>query len=218
MLGDNAEKSKNPLKKAMRRRNAKTVTFAPPTFFEPSSVYYSTDEEQGDDQFFEDEDETARSDTQDTQDENQSENFVVEPLRPKSQPDKDVLMSNEEDESDRRASPEKPQIGADSHDKQSMFELRLSMTPSPLMGNAGDIVLGRSRNGVVRNTDSFFKDDTVETKKISLTPNLLRDDANSSSATSDPKEVVIYLTRFLSALKLTYQFLDEESWKFGNLG
>jgi hypothetical protein len=123
-------------------------------------------------------------------------------------------MSNEEDESDRRASPEKPQIGADSHDKQSMFELRLSMTPSPLMGNAGDIVLGRSRNGVVRNTDSFFKDDTVETKKISLTPNLLRDDANSSSATSDPKEVVIYLTRFLSALKLTYQFLDEESWKF----
>jgi len=34
MLGDTAEKSKNPLKKAMRRRNAKTVTFNPPTYYE----------------------------------------------------------------------------------------------------------------------------------------------------------------------------------------
>ncbi|UKZ64236.1 uncharacterized protein TrAtP1_005456 [Trichoderma atroviride] len=34
-----------------------------------------------------------------------------------------------------------------------------------------------SRNGNIRNTDSFFKDDTAETKKITLTPNLLRDDA-----------------------------------------
>lgn len=34
MLGDTAEKSKNPIKKAMRRRNAKTVTFNPPTYYE----------------------------------------------------------------------------------------------------------------------------------------------------------------------------------------
>jgi hypothetical protein len=60
---------------------------------------------------------------------------------------------------------------------------------------AGDNVLGRSRNGVVRNTDSFFKDDTVETKKISLTPNLLRDDSNTSSMASDPKEVVAHLCK-----------------------
>ena len=33
----------------------------------------------------------------------------------------------------------------------------------------------------MRNTDSFFKDDTVETKKISLTPNLLRDDTSSAT-------------------------------------
>jgi hypothetical protein len=214
MLGDNAEKSKNPLKKAMRRRNAKTVTFASPTYFEPSSVDYSTDEEQDDDQFFEDEDETARSDAQDTQDENQSDNLAVEPLRPKSQPDKDALMSNEEGESELRVSPEKPETGDDSHDKQSMFDLRLSMTPSPLMGKADDTVLGRSRNGVVRNTDSFFKDDTVETKKISLTPNLLRDDANSSSVTSDPKEVVILSLKVSSTARLTCQSLGEESWKF----
>ena len=47
MLGDNTEKSKNPLKKAMRRRNAKTVQFCAPTYVEASDVEYSTDEEDG---------------------------------------------------------------------------------------------------------------------------------------------------------------------------
>lgn len=32
----------------------------------------------------------------------------------------------------------------------------------------------------MRNTDSFFKDDGVETRKINLTPSLLRDDSNGS--------------------------------------
>ncbi|KAI7426077.1 hypothetical protein KC368_g18485, partial [Hortaea werneckii] len=42
MLGDNSEKSRNPLKKAMRRRNAKTVQFAAPTYVEASDYDYST--------------------------------------------------------------------------------------------------------------------------------------------------------------------------------
>jgi hypothetical protein len=41
MLGDTAEKSKNPLKKAMRRRNAKTVTFNPPTYYEANGIDWS---------------------------------------------------------------------------------------------------------------------------------------------------------------------------------
>ena len=45
MLGDTAEKSKNPLKKAMRRRNAKTVQFAPPTYVEAEVIDYSSDED-----------------------------------------------------------------------------------------------------------------------------------------------------------------------------
>ncbi len=49
MLGDNPEKSKNPLKKAMRRRNAKTVQFAAPQYFEPSDFEYSDEEEDGQD-------------------------------------------------------------------------------------------------------------------------------------------------------------------------
>ncbi|KAK2734938.1 hypothetical protein FQN55_002335 [Onygenales sp. PD_40] len=171
MLGDNPEKSKNPLKKAMRRRNAKTVTFtSSPIYFEPSDVEYSTDEEEeGDDQFFDDDDENARSDTNDTQEESSKEDIVVEPLRPKLQPDKEATNAREE-EPDRESSPEKARASEDSFDKQE------------------DNVTGRSRNGVVRNTDSFFKDDSVETKKISLTPNLLRDDSNNSSGLNEPKE------------------------------
>jgi hypothetical protein len=42
----------------------------------------------------------------------------------------------------------------------------------------------KSRNGTVRNTDSFFRDESIETRKITLTPNILRDD--SSSITSRP--------------------------------
>lgn len=50
----------------------------------------------------------------------------------------------------------------------------------------------RSRNGTVRNTDSFFKDDSIETKKISLTPNLLRDELNNNKATNnEAREVSI---------------------------
>ncbi|OAX80441.1 hypothetical protein ACJ72_05230 [Emergomyces africanus] len=174
MLGDNAEKSKNPLKKAMRRRNAKTVTFtSSPVYHEPSDVEYSTEEEdEGDDQFFDndDDEETARSDTNDGQEEPQKENIVVEPLRPKLQTDKDSANTREV-EPGRDISPERVRASEDSFDRQD------------------DNATGRSRNGVVRNTDSFFQDDSLETKKISLTPNLLRDDSNNGlTVTNEVKE------------------------------
>ena len=51
MLGDEEDKKTgnplNPLKKAMKRRNAKTVQFAAPSYVEPSDVEYSSDEEEG---------------------------------------------------------------------------------------------------------------------------------------------------------------------------
>ncbi|EQL36705.1 hypothetical protein, variant [Blastomyces dermatitidis ER-3] len=175
MLGDNAEKSKNPLKKAMRRRNAKTVTFtSSPVYHEPSDVEYSTEEEDDpDDQFFDndDDEEILQSETNDGQEESHDEDIVVEPLRPKVQTDKDGSSAREV-EPDRDPSPERVRANEDSFDRQD------------------DNPTGRSRNGVVRNTDSFFKDDSLETKKISLTPNLLRDDSNNGpAATNDPKEV-----------------------------
>ena len=53
MLGDQADKPKNPLKKAIRRRNAKNVTFNQThTYVEASDVEYSSDEEDGENAYF----------------------------------------------------------------------------------------------------------------------------------------------------------------------
>jgi len=43
MLGDNPERSKNPLKKAMRRRNAKMVQFSAPTYYDPPDTALLSD-------------------------------------------------------------------------------------------------------------------------------------------------------------------------------
>ena len=57
MLGDQEEDKKgasplNPLKKAMRRRNVKTVQFTAPSYVEPSENEYSSDEdEEGDGEY-----------------------------------------------------------------------------------------------------------------------------------------------------------------------
>lgn len=92
MLGDNSEKSKNPLKKAMRRRNAKTVNFAAPTYIEASDVEFSSDDSEHGDFFNDDETETVESEEGDGQE--QSEDIVVEPLRPKGQKDKPAEQSD----------------------------------------------------------------------------------------------------------------------------
>ncbi|GAB1212591.1 hypothetical protein ATERTT37_001730 [Aspergillus terreus] len=172
MLGDNSEKSKNPLKKAMRRRNAKTVTFTSPTYIEASDVEYSDEEDLDDQASFHDEDATHG----DVDDEDmQNDDIVVEPLRPKSK-DKTAEEAEKVEETREldRSSPEK------NRSSQEIFEPEVGTTVS------------RSRNGTVRNTDSFFKDDTVETKKISLTPNLLRDEVGSSGLLNDTKEVGLH--------------------------
>ncbi len=85
MLGDNPEKSKNPLKKAMRRRNAKTVQFAAPQYFDPSDVEYSTDEEEQEDGEYLTQDEGAEVQDQD-QGRDVDEGAAVEPPRSRSDP------------------------------------------------------------------------------------------------------------------------------------
>lgn len=138
MLGDNAEKSKNPLKKAMRRRNAKTVTFSPPTYFEASEVEYSTDEEDDDDQFIEveeededDEDDEEEEEVQATQKapqkiEKKEDDMTVEPLRPKQhqQSQKESPASHEE----------RPDTVRKSEDSQ-MSDDRTGKTPALLTIN-----------------------------------------------------------------------------------
>lgn len=83
MLGDNPKESKNPLKKAMRRRNAKTVQFAAPQYFDPSDVEYSTDEEEQEDGEYLTQEEGAEVQDQD-QERDVGESATVEPLKARS--------------------------------------------------------------------------------------------------------------------------------------
>jgi len=108
MLGDNPEKSKNPLKKAMRRRNAKTVQFAPPTFYEPSDNEYSSDEEGEGGELPELTDAGGlalqNSDTQSTQE----EVATVEPLKIRSQ--QTEAAAKDEIQADIQAAQDEPQV------------------------------------------------------------------------------------------------------------
>ncbi|KAJ5620635.1 hypothetical protein N7510_004619 [Penicillium lagena] len=172
MLGDNSEKSKNPLKKAMRRRNAKTVNFAAPTYIEASDVEFSSDDDSEHGDFFDDE--TLDGEEDDAQ---EQEDIVVEPLRPKGHKEKPT----EQTEVNGTQEKHEPEIRSSSEPRRSSEEFFDSDEPT----------VSRSRNGTVRNTDSFFKDDTAEPKKISLTPNLLRDvrdESNSMGLSNDWKE------------------------------
>ena len=101
MLGDNSEKSKNPLKKAMRRRNAKAVAFTAPTYIEASDVEYSTDEEADEGGFFLDDEETTTGGDMDDAHEAHDEDIVVEPLRPKPKETEEPENVQESQESER---------------------------------------------------------------------------------------------------------------------
>lgn len=168
MLGDQADpKSKTTFKSAIRGRRKKTVAFAAPTYVDYEDYDYSSDEEDMEELFAQQQALAAQQREQSAQqaaaaeEEMDDETAKVEPLKPRLQKEaKAAEPIKEEDpkEDEKRSSDE-------TYDKPSV-----------------------SRNGTVRNTDSFFKDDTVETKKITLTPNLLRDD-NTPRASTDSKEL-----------------------------
>lgn len=168
MLGDQAEKSKNPLKKAIRRRNAKTVTFTAPTYVEASDIDYSTDEDGGEGHYYgQNGEQEQNEDRQEpTAEEEEEEAATVEPLKPRA---------------------EIREVKSDSVEPEAKVSTDATRTSDEIFDGK---VESKSRNGTVRNTDSFFKDDTVETRKITLTPNLLRDDSSTSTRTSnDSKEL-----------------------------
>ncbi len=138
MLGDQAEKPKNILATALKKRKAKNVTFnSTHNYVEASDVEYSSDE---------DEESYMHDDSIDQIETAEDEVTVSEPERAGVREVTDGITDDNE-QSTLRAS-------EDSFDGT-----------------------GRLRNGTVRNTDSFYKDDSVETRKITITPNLLRDDS-----------------------------------------
>jgi len=163
MLGDTAEKSKNPLKKAMRRRNAKTVQFGTPTYVEASDYDYSSDEGEG-------------------------ELFGgPEPKQVQQQQEELTEKAEAEPREDLKVQPLK--LGGAKKDGQPDGAVRSSGEEVRAEEDAGEDVDRPmdpkvSRNGTLRNTDSFFKDENTETRKITLTPNLLRDDSSTSTTGS----------------------------------
>lgn len=163
MLGDQAEKPKNPLKKAIRRRNAKTVTFTAPTYVEASDIDYSTDEEEGEGDYLGQNGEKESNGDEEEQGHDDDEIAAIEPLKTRTE------------EREVKPDPEDTALAKVSSDEartsDEIFE--------------GKLESKQSRNGTVRNTDSFFKDDSMETRKITLTPNLLRDDSSTSTRTSN---------------------------------
>jgi hypothetical protein len=162
MLGDNPEKSKNPLKKAMRRRNAKSVQFTAPTYYEPSEYDYS-DEEDIDESQMEQGDVSAKA-QQAEQAQSQQAEDVNSNRGAQAVATNGIIqrVASNESLSEEPSSPVKAQA------------------PEALQPQQDAV--SRSRKGNVRNTDSFFKDDTAETKKISLTPRLLRGDSDANAA------------------------------------
>ncbi|RYC65322.1 hypothetical protein CHU98_g865 [Xylaria longipes] len=175
MLGDQAEKARTPLMTAMKRRKAKTVTFTAPTYVDYSDFDYSDEEDEEDDaeasqQAAQQEDQQKQGTTQQaTTEVLEDESAKVEPLKPRGQKQVRVDAAKSEEAGDVESlAAESTLRGSD-----EFFDGKTERT---------------TRNGTVRNTDSFFKDDTIETKKITLTPGLLRDD-NDPRASNESKEL-----------------------------
>ncbi|KAF5024903.1 hypothetical protein F66182_3025 [Fusarium sp. NRRL 66182] len=182
MLGDTAEKKQQTFKSSIRLRR-KTVTFTAPTYHDYTEVDdYSTDEEDLDDLFAnsasttkQDQKQEQKKDSRETattisvvEDDSSEESARVEPLKPRST--KEVKLSIE---------PSKVETVEEEDETRSSEEILFENKPEGP---------SRSRNGTVRNTDSFFRDETVETKKITLTPNLLRDDNPSRPSQDSNKD------------------------------
>lgn len=169
MLGDTAEKTKNPLKKARRRRNAKTVQFGLPTYVEASDYDYSSDEGEG--ELFGGPEPKQMQQQQQQASQNadtvSEEGLQVQPLNVNG-PRKDANGQPEGEIGNPGDSAKRDD------DKSTTSEGNVDR---PLDAKV-------SRNGTLRNTDSFFNDENTETRKITLTPNLLRDDSSTSTTGS----------------------------------
>jgi hypothetical protein len=165
MLSDSVhEKSKNPLKKAIRRRNAKTVTFTNPTYHEPSEYDYTTEEEDEDG-------DGVEGDDYDDEEENTQTRDLEEGQAERDQP----AVQNNGGAGEKLAKSSVNVINPPGYDTRTARdkngEETAKMRPNPTPAS-------------LRHPDSaIFHDETAGTKKLTLTPNLLRDDAGGNNPT-----------------------------------
>lgn len=145
------------------------MTFTAPTYVDYSDFEYSSEEEDAEVEPLATQQAQQQSNGGGRDGLEEDESAKVKPLSTRSQ--KQVKMDLDDEEEDDES------LDADGNARNSdeIFEGRSGSTRT-------------TKNGTVRNTDSFFKDETVETKKITLTPNLLRDDGEARDS-SDSKEV-----------------------------
>ncbi|KAI1374633.1 hypothetical protein F4677DRAFT_455346 [Hypoxylon crocopeplum] len=181
MLGDQAEKTKGSIKTAMRRRKAKTVTFTAPTYVDYSDIDYSTEEE----------DEDGDSEKQAQQQGAQQQAAQQQEQLASSQQATDEILEDDESAKVEPLKPRGPQKQAKVESAKIEGDNAKLAVELEVRRDSNEIFDGKTervtRNGTVRNTDSFFKDETIETKKITLTPGLLRDD-NEARISSDSKD------------------------------
>lgn len=174
MLGDQqAEKAKNPIKISIRRKKAKNVSFAAPTYVDYSDYDYDTsDEEDGVNNPYAQQAQVQAQGQQ--QQQAQQQTAAVSQANTENAKD---------DEDAAKVAPLKPRalqktaqvVDPAQADEKEESSAKPARTSEEIFETNGVEGPKKKADGTVR--DSFFKDDTVETKKITLTPNLLRDES-----------------------------------------
>jgi hypothetical protein len=150
----------------MRRRKAKTVQFAAPTYVEASDYDYDTDDEE------QPAEQQQAATVQADEVQQNGEQHEEEPVAEKRNSHDEGMRTST---SSSRLSFDREQaatLAANSDEPQLSPKLIDKTEAAPL----------KSRK--TRNTDSFLKDDSIETRKITLTPGLLREESVGKSSTS----------------------------------
>jgi len=159
MLGDNAERSKNPLKKAIRRRNTKNVQFGQPTYVEASDHEYSSEEEDGTDSIVN----GGMTNGHGTQTSHEQQTALTNGVDDLSETD-----------------PTSPTRDAHSFEEEPLN--------SPKLVDQTEAAPLKSRKGTPRNTDSWLSEESGQsgqTRKLTITPKLLRDDSTGLVRTAE---------------------------------
>lgn len=193
MLGDNTERARsNPLRKPRKRRNAKTVQFTEPTYYAASDRDYSSDDDASPDdmEFI-----TTAEDT--------TTNGAIEPGRENV----GTLTTNSAPIAAETSKSQEASMD-DARIERSAAETAVAVTPTAV--TAGELAKASDNNTQasseimedssstpktrIRNTDSFYRDDTIETKRINLTPSLLREDKTLLGETQQVSLILITIS------------------------
>jgi hypothetical protein len=198
MLGDQTIKPKNPFMPGIRRKR-KTVTFTDPTYVDYPEVDYSSEEEDIDELFGKqpvtaqqqiDQQKAEEEQKQQAQQQSQSQEAKPESDQQERQKVQDAV--GDDVKNDAKVKPLATRSRKEVEISEPVKEETAEELERDRAQETEDVAIdsrleapSKSRNGNIRNTDSFFRDETVETKKITLTPNLLRDD-NAPQQQNDP--------------------------------